>query len=214
MREFEASNHLLYLFEAGVELELINADTHIREGWNGNCEVSMMEVKISNLLNVDTIPQHFEMAFKQQTMIGWEQLFMGKMARGWRQYWPDKTYWRLSIVFTFIGWGRAYWRHHNRTLYGERQDKDKMTTITIDGRSTCVDGSTQNRVTNPTSTWQVEAETFEESIEFRHYILAWTQQDIKLIWLEWRITKYINDSDASRGVRTIRSMVLCKDSKS
>ena len=41
MREFEAPNHLLYLFEAGIDMALINADTHIGEDWNGNREGSI-----------------------------------------------------------------------------------------------------------------------------------------------------------------------------
>ena len=44
--------------------------------------------------------------------------------------------------------------------------------ITIDGRSTCVDGSTHNRDADPTSTRPVEAGTVEESCEFGHCILA------------------------------------------
>ena len=62
-------------------------------------------------------------------MIGWEQLFMGKMARGWRQCWLEKTYWRSGIAFTFMGWGRACWGHCNCTLYVEWQDKYKMTRL-------------------------------------------------------------------------------------
>ena len=52
-----------------------------------------MEVKIAELLNDDKAPQHYRMTFKQQTMIRWEFLFMGKMAQGRRQYWTDKPFW-------------------------------------------------------------------------------------------------------------------------
>ena len=44
--------------------------------------------------------------------------------------------------------------------------------ITIDGRSTCVDESIQDRDNNPTPTRLMEAETFEESSKFRHCVLA------------------------------------------
>ena len=81
MREFEAPNQRLYLFEAGIDLALINADTYIGENWNGNCEGSLTELTIAELLNDEEI---YKTAFKQQTMIGSEQIFMGKMARGWR----------------------------------------------------------------------------------------------------------------------------------
>ena len=89
----------------------------------------MTEMTISDLLNDDSTPQHFKLAFKQQTKLGWEQLFIGKMARGWRQCWPDKIYWRSSIAFTLMDWGRVCWRHRNRTLYGKRQDEYKMTRL-------------------------------------------------------------------------------------
>ena len=54
----------------------------------------MTEMIISELLNDKTAPQpqQIKMAFQQQTEIGWEQLFVGKMVSGWRQCWPDKTY--------------------------------------------------------------------------------------------------------------------------
>ena len=44
--------------------------------------------------------------------------------------------------------------------------------IMIDGRSACLDGSTQNRDTNSTPMRPMETETFEESSEFRHCVLA------------------------------------------
>ena len=56
MREFEAPNQQLYLFEVGINMALINTDTHIGEDWNGNCEGSMTELKIAELLNNDEIP--------------------------------------------------------------------------------------------------------------------------------------------------------------
>ena len=85
MSEFEAPNHLLCLFEVGIDLALINAGTHIGEDWYGKCEGSLTDLKIAELLNDDEIPQNFKTAFKQQTMIGLELLIIGKMTRGRRQ---------------------------------------------------------------------------------------------------------------------------------
>ena len=51
MREIEAPNCLLRLFEAGIELALINGDTHSGEDWNENPEGSMTKIAISELLN-------------------------------------------------------------------------------------------------------------------------------------------------------------------
>ena len=75
-------NHLLRLFEADIELALINGDTHRGEDWNRNPKGSMTEMAISDLLNGKAIPQQFKMAFQHDTKLEWEQMFMGKMARG------------------------------------------------------------------------------------------------------------------------------------
>ena len=131
MRETEAPNHLLHLFKAGIDLILINGDTHSGEDWNRNPEGSMIEMAVSDLLDDETIPQQYKTAFQQQTKIGWEQLFMGKMACGWRHCWPDKNYWRASIAHTYMEWGRACWRHQNSILYGEYTDKYKMTRLRL-----------------------------------------------------------------------------------
>ena len=77
--------------------------------------------------------------------------------------------------------------------------------ITIDGRGTCVDGSTHSRdIIDPTTTRPVEAKAFEESSKFEHCILARTQQNITMMRSEGRSYEYSNEIDASRGVRTIR----------
>ena len=131
MREIKAQNHLIHLFETGIDLALINGDTHSSEDWNQNPEVLMTEMTISDLLNDEAIPQQYKTAFQQQTKIGWEQLFMGKMASWWRQCWPDKTYWRANIAHTFMEWGRACWRHRNSILYGEYTEKYKMTRLRL-----------------------------------------------------------------------------------
>ena len=57
MKEIEAANHLQHLFEAGIELALLDGDTHSGEEWNGNPNGSRTERTISELLNDDTIPQ-------------------------------------------------------------------------------------------------------------------------------------------------------------
>ena len=63
MREIEVRNHILHLFEAGIELALINIYTHSGEDWIGNREGS--KLTIPDLLNDEAIPQLFKTAFKQ-----------------------------------------------------------------------------------------------------------------------------------------------------
>ena len=43
----------------------------------------------------------------------------------------DKPYWQSGIAFTFIEWGRAWWRHRDHILYGERKDIYKMTRLRL-----------------------------------------------------------------------------------
>ena len=117
MRDIEATNHLLHLFEAGIEVVLLDSDTHSGEERNGNSNGSTMERTISELLYDDMIPTQYKMAFKQQTKLGWEHLFMEKMASGWKYCWLDKKHWRSSIAITFMEWDRACWSHRNSILY-------------------------------------------------------------------------------------------------
>ena len=104
MRDIEVPNYLLNLFEAGIELTLIDGDTHSGEDWNGNINGSTMDRTIWELLYDDTIPQQYKTVFQQQMKLGWEHLFMGKMASRWKQCWPDKKHWHSSIAHTFMEW--------------------------------------------------------------------------------------------------------------
>ena len=97
MRDIEAPNNLLHLFVVGIDLALLDGDTHSSEEWNSNPNGSTMDWTISELLYDDMIPQQYKMASQQQTMVGWEHLFMGKMVSGWKHCWPDKKYWGSSI---------------------------------------------------------------------------------------------------------------------
>ena len=62
MREIEAPNHLLHLFEMRIDLALLNGATHSSEDWNGNPAESMTEMIISELLNDETTPQLYKTA--------------------------------------------------------------------------------------------------------------------------------------------------------
>ena len=56
MRDIEAPNHLLNLFEAGIEVALQQGDTHSGEDWNGNPNGSTIDSTISELLFDEAIP--------------------------------------------------------------------------------------------------------------------------------------------------------------
>ena len=133
MREIEAPTHLLHLFEAGIELALLDGDMHSGEEWNSNPNVSRTEKTISKLLNDNRIPQHYKTVFQQQRKVGWEHLFMGKMASadGDNVGQTKNTGARASRTHIWMEWGRACWSHRNSILYGERKDKYKSTRIRL-----------------------------------------------------------------------------------
>ena len=89
-RDIEAPNHLLNLFEAGIEVALQVGDTHSGKDWNGIPNGSTIDRTVSELLFDETIAHQYKTAFEQQTKLGWEHLFMGKMASGWKQCRPNK----------------------------------------------------------------------------------------------------------------------------
>ena len=57
MRESEVPNRLLHLFKVGIELALLDGDTHSGEEWNGNPNGSRTERASLELLNDKTITQ-------------------------------------------------------------------------------------------------------------------------------------------------------------
>ena len=65
MRDIEAPNHLLNLFEAGIEVALLDGNTHSGEDWNGSPNESTIDRTISKLLFDEIIPQQYKTAFKQ-----------------------------------------------------------------------------------------------------------------------------------------------------
>ena len=60
MRDIKAANHFLHLFEASIELALLDGDVHSSKEWNGNPNESRMERTVLKLMNDDRIPQHYK----------------------------------------------------------------------------------------------------------------------------------------------------------
>ena len=64
------------------------------EVYDGNDE----EKRVAQLLNDNEIPNDYKVAFRQQTIIGWEYIFTGKFARGWRQCWTEQQQWAIDTM--------------------------------------------------------------------------------------------------------------------
>ena len=84
MAEQRLLNGLLRLIEAGIDLVLQSDNMHQGEHWDRDDDGNEVEKRIAQLLNDDEINTEYKDAFRQQTVIGWEYIFMGKFARGWR----------------------------------------------------------------------------------------------------------------------------------
>ena len=90
LAEQQIPNGLLHLIEAGIDLALHSDNTHQGEAWDGDEEGNDEEKRVAQLLNDDEINTEYKDAFRQQTVIGWENIFTGKFARGWRKCWTNK----------------------------------------------------------------------------------------------------------------------------
>ena len=59
-------------------------------------------------------------AFIQQTEMGWENLFMGRMAIRCKSTTEKLKPWTTKFMSLMIEWGRACWTDRNVMIYGER----------------------------------------------------------------------------------------------
>ena len=76
MAEQQLPNGLLRLIEAGIDLALYSDNTHQGEHWDGNDDGNEVEKRVAQLLNDDEINTEDKDAFRQQTVIGWEYIYL------------------------------------------------------------------------------------------------------------------------------------------
>jgi hypothetical protein len=123
LAEQKLPNGLLHLIEAGIDLALHSNNTHRGEIWDGDDDGNDEEKRVAQLLNDNGIPNEYKVAFRQQTIIGWEYIFTGKFARGWRQCWTEKQQWATKFAILMMKWGRACWSSRNTKLFGARNSR-------------------------------------------------------------------------------------------
>ena len=63
----------------------------------------------------------YKEAFRQQMIIGWENIFTGKFATRWRNCWTEQRQWVEKFAIMMMTWGRACWTSRNSTLFGEKK---------------------------------------------------------------------------------------------
>ena len=62
-------------------------------------------------------------AFIQQMEIGWEDLFMGRMAFGWRSATEKVKPWITKFMNLVIEWRQSCWTARNGMIYGEQRQR-------------------------------------------------------------------------------------------
>ena len=98
---------LLHIIEAGIDLALLSDNTHQGETWDGDDDGNEIEKRVAQLLNDDEINTEYKKAFRQQMIIGWEYIFTGIYARGWRKCWTERHQWATKFSILMMTWGRA-----------------------------------------------------------------------------------------------------------
>ena len=91
-------NGLLHLIEAGIDLALHSNNTHQGEVRICDEDDNDEEKRETQLLNDDEINLEYKEAFRQQTVIGWEYIFTGKFAKGWRNCWAERQQWATKFA--------------------------------------------------------------------------------------------------------------------
>ena len=130
IRDIKAINHLLHLFEVGIEVALLDSDTHSGEDWNSNPNGSTIDRKYRNYYLMKW--SHISTKRRSNGRWSWD----GNTC-SWKRWRADGNIagqtknWCLSIAQTFMEWGRTYWSHQNSILYGERKDQYKITRMRL-----------------------------------------------------------------------------------
>ena len=113
--------------KGGGDIALLSDITHQGEEWGGDEEGNNKEKRVAQLLNDEKINREYKEAFRQQKIIGWEHIFMGKFAKGWRNCWTEPQQWATKFAILIMTWGRACWTSRNRTLFGKKKNSYAIT---------------------------------------------------------------------------------------
>ena len=113
-------NGLLRIIEVGIDLALLSDNTPQGETWDGDDDDSNIKKRVAQLLNDDEINTEYKEAFRQQPIIGWEYIFIGKFAKGWKNCWTERGQWATKFAILMMTWGRACWSSRNSTTFGKK----------------------------------------------------------------------------------------------
>ena len=120
MRQVEMPKNILKLLEGGIDLVLSGRETFRGERWHITDNIAQKDERITALLEDPSFKEDGKEAFIQQMETAWEDLFMGRMAIGWRRATEKLKLWTTKIMNLMIEWGRSCWTARNGMIYGEK----------------------------------------------------------------------------------------------
>ena len=107
MRRIEMPNDVLKLLEGGIYLVLLGGETYRGEKWQDNDNVAQSDERIKALLGDKSFREDAKEAFIQHMDIGWEDLFMGRVAVRQRSTTENLKPRTTKFMNFMIEWSRA-----------------------------------------------------------------------------------------------------------
>ena len=98
------SNGILKLLEGQIDIVLLGGETYIGENWHDNDNMAQNRKRIIALMENTGFTEDAKEAFIQQMEMGWEYLFMGRMAIGWRSTMEKVKPWIMKFMNLMIEW--------------------------------------------------------------------------------------------------------------
>ncbi len=114
-------NDILKLMEGGIDLVLSGGETHRGENWHDENNTAQTDKRITVLMENTSFREDAKEAFIQQMEMGWEDLFMGRMAIGWRSATEKVKPWITKFMNLMIECGRSCWTVRNGMIFGEKR---------------------------------------------------------------------------------------------
>ena len=84
MQQVEIPNDILKLLEGRIDVVLLAGDTYRGENWHDKDNIAQNDERITALTENTGFREDTKEAFIQQMEMGWEDLFIGRMAIRWR----------------------------------------------------------------------------------------------------------------------------------
>ena len=98
---------MLKLLEGGIDLVLLRGETFKGERWHDVDNISQNDKRITALLEDPSFREDAKEAFIQQMEMGWEDLYIGRMAIGWRRTTEKLKPWTTKFMNLMIEWGQS-----------------------------------------------------------------------------------------------------------